>query len=400
MSSRIGNADKRQAAGNLLDAFLLDTGVVGSATPRRYLWTDAFVVCTLLGLDTDGVETELEGVESYRHAALRLVEQVHHILGRHREDDPRDGWISGLGEDEGAKHPTAGGLRIGKPLPERGRDEPVDRTLEWERDGQYFHYLTKWMHALRRVGSVEQDATYTARAVELAKAAHRGFVHGSSQGERYLHWKMSIDLSRPQIAATGQHDPLDGYITYRTLESPMASGGMGAETGLQEEIADLGRMAGLDDGTGWRTDDPLGLGGLFTLAYRVGQLRAQGVAVAEGVLIGLLDASGRGLDVYRESGALDQPLARRLPFRELGLSIGFHALERLDSLLGVGGVPGLSPEVGERLGRLLESKEMARRIEETWAEPENREVDTWRDHEDINTAMLATSLAPRGYLDL
>jgi hypothetical protein len=43
-----------------------------------------------------------------------------------------------------------GGLRIGKPLKERGANEPIDESLEWDRDGQYFHYLTKWMHALCR----------------------------------------------------------------------------------------------------------------------------------------------------------------------------------------------------------------------------------------------------------
>jgi len=31
----------------------------------------------------------------------------------------------------------------GKALNERGADEPVDEHLEWNRDGQYFHYLTR-----------------------------------------------------------------------------------------------------------------------------------------------------------------------------------------------------------------------------------------------------------------
>ena len=77
---------------------------------------------------------------------------MHHVLGRHRDDDPRRGWISGLSEEEGERHPTRGGLRIGKPLNEREPDEPADSQLEWEQDGQYFHYLTKWMHALYRMG--------------------------------------------------------------------------------------------------------------------------------------------------------------------------------------------------------------------------------------------------------
>ena len=62
---------------------------------RRYLWTDAFAVCNFLELYGQTSD------EKYKHLALRLVDQVHHILGRHREDDPRTGWISGLAEREG-----------------------------------------------------------------------------------------------------------------------------------------------------------------------------------------------------------------------------------------------------------------------------------------------------------
>jgi len=71
--------------------------------PRRYLWTDAFAVCNFLELfrQTDDVQ--------YRENALALVDQVHAVLGRHRDDDPRRGWISGLEEENGKLHPTAGG---------------------------------------------------------------------------------------------------------------------------------------------------------------------------------------------------------------------------------------------------------------------------------------------------
>src|SRR5512141_2256506 len=97
--------------------------------PRRYLWTDAFAVCNFLELHrrTDD--------QRYRELAIRLVDQVHTTLGRHRGGGRRSGWISGLEEGEGAKHPTVGGLRIGKKLNERGRDEPPDPDLEWEQDG-------------------------------------------------------------------------------------------------------------------------------------------------------------------------------------------------------------------------------------------------------------------------
>ena len=117
--------------------------------PRRYLWTDAFAVCNFLELYQQTHD------ESYRNLALLLVDQVHQTLGRYREDDRRAGWISGLDEQEGRLHPTVGGLRIGKKLNERSPDDPFDDRLEWDRDGQYYHYLTKWMHALNRVSAVE-----------------------------------------------------------------------------------------------------------------------------------------------------------------------------------------------------------------------------------------------------
>jgi hypothetical protein len=106
-----------------------------SGVPRRYLWTDAFAVCNLLGLY---LET---GDGRFKDMALQLIGQVHSTLGRYRPDDKRTGWISGLDEEEAALHPTAGGLRIGKQFKERNRTEPLNERLEWDRDGQYFHYL-------------------------------------------------------------------------------------------------------------------------------------------------------------------------------------------------------------------------------------------------------------------
>jgi hypothetical protein len=58
--------------------------------PQRYLWTDAFAVCNYLGL------FERTGNPACRELALRLIDQVHHTLGRHRNDDSRTGWISGI----------------------------------------------------------------------------------------------------------------------------------------------------------------------------------------------------------------------------------------------------------------------------------------------------------------
>lgn len=181
--------------------------------PHRYLWTDAFAVCNFLELYRQ------TGDDNFKSLALLLVDQVHNTLGRHREDDARSGWLSGLDEDEGRLHPTMGGLRIGKKLKERGPAAPLDDELEWDRDGQYYHYLTKWLHALNCVSMVTADPTYSNWARELAKAVHPRFIFTHpADGRKYLHWKMSIDLSRPLVPAMGQHDPLDGLITYYQLQ--------------------------------------------------------------------------------------------------------------------------------------------------------------------------------------
>ena len=111
-------------------AFAARTGLSPpSAAPTRYLWTDAHAVCTFVGL------YQRDGDTRAAELARALIRQVHHVLGRHRDDDRRQGWLSGLDDADGAHHPTAGGLRIGKRLPERRRDQPPDAALEWDRDG-------------------------------------------------------------------------------------------------------------------------------------------------------------------------------------------------------------------------------------------------------------------------
>ncbi len=164
--------DYRERADTARDLMLHFAGATGlwpaRDEPRRYLWTDAFAVCNFLSLYRHYDE------QRYLDLSLSLVEQVHTTLGRHRADDIRSGWISGLGEVDGAQHPTAGGLRIGKKLPERSIHQRHDPQLEWERDGQYLHYLTKWMHALCCVGAATGETHYAVWAGELAEAAWRG----------------------------------------------------------------------------------------------------------------------------------------------------------------------------------------------------------------------------------
>src|SRR5262249_556563 len=149
----------------LMMQFAERTGLVGDRPQRRYLWTDAFAVCNFLGLAKAANDSR------YTELALELVQRVHHVLGRHPAHDHGTGWISGLPDEQGEANPPRGGLRIGKPLAERRPDEPFDQRLEWDRDGQYFHYLTKWMHALDQVARVTGQTMFNRWARELACTA-------------------------------------------------------------------------------------------------------------------------------------------------------------------------------------------------------------------------------------
>jgi hypothetical protein len=365
------------------------TGISSEKTPRRYLWTDAFGVCNFLELYHRTDE------EMYKQLALRLVDQVHHVLGRHREDDSRTGWISGLDDQKGYKHPTKGGLRIGKELNERESDKFLDRHLEWKRDGQYYHYLTKWMHALNRVSQITGELTYNKWAIELAKTAHAAFTYMSPfSGRKSMYWKMSIDLSRPLISSMGQHDPLDGFITYNQLQAVASEDP--AYGDLTAEIADMVRIC---EGKEWVSDDPLGIGGLLSNAYEVAQLVLNGYWKRTALILDLLRSSQAGLEAYLKRKPMQHSADCRLAFRELGLSLGLHAIEKLLELIYE--KPDLFDEeqgLHSRIESLLQYVPLIQEIEGFWLEPTNRQNNSWTEHLDINMVMLATTLAPEGYL--
>jgi hypothetical protein len=380
----------------LMMGFADRTGLTSERPQQRYLWTDAFAVCNFLGL------ARVTGEEGYTKLALRLVDQVHHTLGRHRADDARTGWISGLSEREAEAHPSRGGLRIGKGLPERGPNEPFDERLEWDRDGQYFHYLTKWMSALDQVTRSTGRPQFNVWARELAETAQRAFTYLPSATTRTprMYWKMSTDLKRPVVPSMGQHDPLDGYVTCVQLRSTAARlpGPVGGPD-LEDETRQFEAMV---EGGEWATADPLGIGGLLIDASRVEQLMQQGPLSHEGLLKALLTAALAGLQHYDAAGAeLSLPAEYRLAFRELGLAIGLHAVERMWQAAGHDPErSSMSPEVRARLQALMQYAPLGKTIESFWRDPGHRGSRTWSEHRDINDVMLATSLAPEGCLVL
>ena len=88
----------------------------------------------------------------------------------------------------------------------------------------------------------------------------------------------------------------------------------------------------------------------------------------------------------------------RLAFRELGLSIGLKAAIKLQQL--VMRKPRLSrnKELCSAVKSLAYYKWLSDEIDWFWLKPASREGRNWKEHEDINMVMLATSLAPDGFL--
>jgi hypothetical protein len=379
---------------SIMSDFADSTGLTSaSPEPRRYLWTDAFAVCNYLELYRQ------TGDVADMQLALKLVDQVHFTLGKHHKDSKHSGWLSGLDEEQACFHPTIAGLRIGKQLNERQANEVYDDQLEWDRDGQYFHYLTKWMFALNRVSQVTGKSIYNQWALELARAAHAAFTYTPvSGGIKRMYWKMSIGLSRVQVSSMGQHDPLDGLITYQQLEAT-AKGfpETPVELSLKTEIEELEAMCA---GGKWATEDPLGIGGLLTDAYRLVQLIETHHLHETARLESLLHDIEISLQVFVSNNQLNLPAEYRLAFRELGLAIGLHTIGRMQKTIEQ------HPEnftntnqLNATLSKLTRFNRINEFIESFWLQPEHQSVDSWLQHADINNVTLATSMAPDGYLN-
>ena len=114
-----------------------------------------------------------------------------------------------------------------------------------------------------------------------------------------------------------------------------------------------------------------------------------------------MDSSLPGLEFYAKKNPWKLPADHRLAFRELGLSIGLRAVEKLRGLIeeNPGLFEGKLPLLS-RIESLMQYKPLSEAIEMFWLENANREASSWIEHRDINMVMLATSLAPEGYLAL
>jgi len=214
-----------------------------------------------------------------------------------------------------------------------------------------------------------------------------------------MYWKMSIDLERPAVPSMGQHDPLDGYITLVQLRSTATRlGELSGKPDLAAQIPDFAAMTERDE---WATADPLGLGGLLNDAFRVMQLRRESEFRDDQLLETLLTASLAGLQYFTRSNDLKLPAEHRLAFRELGLVIGLEAAQLMRQAIDE--APFQSSR-SARLRGLLDALSdylgLRDGIAAFWRNPKNRLNETWSEHRDINEVMLATALAPGGFLIL
>jgi hypothetical protein len=168
--------------------------------------------------------------------------------------------------------------------------------------------------------------------------------------------------------------------------------------GLTAEIDDLARIC---EGRDWQTDDLLGLGGLRAGAFHVAQLFVEGGLEGSDTLRGSTAASLTGLKYPDRENFLYAPARFRLAFRELGLSIGFHALERLEVLIEQNREAFAEDrDIAILMKTLWKYLPLGEKIETFWLDAVNQKTDVWKEHRHINMVMLATSLAPDGFLAL
>lgn len=231
---------------------------------RRYLWTDAFAVLALATIadNLDGAPpgSPLGEPARFRCAAGALVNAVHAGLGAPRSPAAADAMRAD------PRSPTGHvGLRIGKVSSAPRTD--VGMAL----DGQYFHYLDKWLLALVRAGRADDAAA-------IAKAAFPPFFdagpHGDGRGGG-VRWKLSADASAPLglAHARATDDTLGARIVLGLVEHHRSR----AAPSLRAELALLD--AALRGYVPRATDDPLGWGlQAFFDGFVRGQPRARALA--------------------------------------------------------------------------------------------------------------------------
>lgn len=254
---------------------------------------------------------------------------------------------------------------------------------------RFFHYLTQWAHALDQAARATSDPKLYLWGRELMHTAHRAFVHGA-RGRKGMFWKLSTDLSRPLVSATGHHDPLDGLATCAELEATARELRFPRVPSLMAAMDDFGQMVAPE---GLATSDPLGLGGLLVATCRLVLLEP----VNQPVIASLIASAVVSMQAFLAHSDLRAPAEHRLAFRELGLTIGLAGASVLRTEPWIS---RLDDEGRSGLADLTRYSPLRERLESFWLAPEHQRTAMWREHQDIDDVMLATSLVPDGFLGL
>jgi hypothetical protein len=160
-------------------------------------------------------------------------------------------------------------------------------------------------------------------------------------------------------------------------------------------------MTSMCEGRTWTTDDVLGIGGLLSDACRLAQLMISTNLRESDRLVSLLRDAEVCLENFVRSRSLNVSAEYRLAFRELGLSIGLHAIVKMQRTIEQHPENFSNQhELHARLSGLERFLPLTELIENFWLAIDNQQSTSWTAHRDINSVMLATSLAPDGYLVL
>jgi hypothetical protein len=211
-----------------------EAGMCADTVQRRYLWTDAFAVLAYVSIaELYESQQDYQTAQPYRRAIDKLISTVHDNLGKPRSNRPEHAMKPSSDSPTGFV-----GLRIGKEI-----SRPVtDYGMRY--DGQYWHYIDKWLWALQRAGHDEE-------AIAIARTCFPHFFDSRGKGMR---WKLSVDATpAPGLEHVygSNSDTLSALIVFCILQ-----GDDGAI--LKEEIGMLQNALG---GYKFRvTDDPLGFG--------------------------------------------------------------------------------------------------------------------------------------------
>ena len=251
-----------------------EAGLCSDGIQRRYLWTDAFGVlcytslanrccCSENYIGKGEEEEEEEASKKYHEAANKLIDVVHSCLGTPRsttkkkeDDDMTKCKISPTGYV---------GLRIGKVHTRKITDYGMTY------DGQYFHYIDKWLFALCRAG----NPGHVEDGIRIAKSIFPYFFDPGPHGDgRYggIRWKLSVDATPPkdlERVAHANDDTLNAFIVYTMLQQQQQKAAVADNTNNNEnnENDDLNLtneiqmlQNSLKGYTPRVTDDPLGWG--------------------------------------------------------------------------------------------------------------------------------------------